>query len=252
MIRIRQGHYGCPELAEHQLQAFRVGGRLGGLTGAAVHGMWVPNPLDVIDVHVHPHARGLRTRTDPRKRLADHPDRLTRTAWIDRGTPVERGLADPVSCLELVARTSSAATCFAVAESALRSSVVSSAEWRRILASLPAPARRALAPAGRVSESGGESLLRFELIERRIRFVQQAGIRGVGRVDFLLGARLIVEVDGAQFHTERDDFEEDRRRDAAASVRGYRTLRFSHRQLERRDPLVLAAITAALARGDHE
>jgi len=49
----------------------------------------------------------------------------------------------------------------------------------------------------------------------------------VGRflVDFLwLERRLIVEVDGYEFHKERASFEADRARDAELAVQGYRVL----------------------------
>ena len=120
-----------------------------------------------------------------------------------------------------------------------------------MLAQLPFGIAARLALAGRVSESGGESLLLYDLHERGITVAQQVSIAGVGRVDMLVGDRLILEVDGAKFHTARADFEEDRRRDAASSALGFRTLRFSHSQVERRDPVVMASILAAVARGDH-
>lgn len=118
-------------------------------------------------------------------------------------------------------------------------------------AQLPASLARSLERAGHRSESGGESLLLFDLLGAGIEVRQQVRIAGVGRVDMIIGERLIVEVDGYEFHSTRADFEEDRRRDAASSALGYRTLRFSHAQVERGDPVVLASIRAAVARGDH-
>ena len=59
------------------------------------------------------------------------------------------------------------------------------------------------------------------------------------------------EADGAEFHTKREDFEEDRRRDAELSAAGYRVLRFSYAQIEQRPDEVMAAIWAAIRRGDH-
>jgi very-short-patch-repair endonuclease len=76
-------------------------------------------------------------------------------------------------------------------------------------------------------------------------------IPGVGRVDFLLGSRLVIEVDGTTFHDRGSQFENDRRRDAELSARGYRVLRFSYRQILYDWPLVEAAIWAALARRDN-
>lgn len=105
--------------------------------------------------------------------------------------------------------------------------------------------------AASASESGGESLLRFELLARRIPHVQQVLFPRVGRVDFLIGEGLVIEADGAEFHTDRASFEEDRRRDAILAARGYRVLRFSYTQIRERPHEVRAAIGAALARGDH-
>lgn len=250
VFRVRQGHYACPDLDELQTQAFRVGGRLTGVAGASAHGLWVPR-WDRVDIQVPADARALRTRTDPAKRLIENRDPLTHVAWTDRRAQGTRSLAGPLECLALVVQTCEARTAFAVAESALHLDVITRREWQRMLTDAPNAKARRLGIAGRLSESGGESLLRFDLHRGRIPVRQQIRVPGVGRVDLLIGERLIIEVDGAQFHTERPDFEEDRRRDAAASVRGYRTLRFSYAQIERRDPLVLGAIRAAVGRGDH-
>jgi very-short-patch-repair endonuclease len=46
--------------------------------------------------------------------------------------------------------------------------------------------------------------------------------------------RLIVEVDGWEFHNDRDAFESDRERDAASLEAGYRTLRITWERLHER------------------
>lgn len=173
-------------------------------------------------------------------------------AWTDVDRPGTRALAGPLDCLRRALREVIARDAFAMVESALHRGVIAGSEWRRLRASLPARSRELLGGADRLSESGGESLLLFDLRARGLTCAQQVKIAGVGRVDFVIGERLIIEVDGAEFHTSRDDFEEDRRRDAMASALGYRVLRFSYAQVERRDPVVMTAILAALARGDHE
>jgi hypothetical protein len=64
-------------------------------------------------------------------------------------------------------------------------------------------------------------------------------------VDFLFAAeRLVVEADSWRFHRSRNAFERDRQRDAVLARAGYRTLRFTHRQMTRRPSEVVAAITA--------
>jgi very-short-patch-repair endonuclease len=71
---------------------------------------------------------------------------------------------------------------------------------------------------------------------------------GEHEVDFLWRAeRLIVETDGASTHLTAEAFEEDRRRDAVHAMLGFRTLRFTWRQVVSEPRFVARAITAALA-----
>lgn len=69
---------------------------------------------------------------------------------------------------------------------------------------------------------------------------------GPDRVDFVLGDRLIVELDSREFHEKERDYA----RDARLVARGYRVLRFSYRQVMFEWPTVLAAVSAAIGRGD--
>ena len=61
-------------------------------------------------------------------------------------------------------------------------------------------------------------------------------------------ARLVVELDGWQWHRTRRSFEEDRRKAAALEAAGYRVLRFSWRQIRRDRPTVAAAIRSGYPR----
>ena len=73
-------------------------------------------------------------------------------------------------------------------------------------------------------------------------------------VDVLWPAqRLIVEVDGYEFHGPRPAFERDRRRDGRLLAAGYRVLRVTWLELVERPERVLATIVAALGNssGDH-
>jgi very-short-patch-repair endonuclease len=60
--------------------------------------------------------------------------------------------------------------------------------------------------------------------------------------------RLIVEVDGYQFHSSRWAFERDRRRDAAHTLAGYTVIRITWRQLTE-EPMVVVAIIAGALQG---
>ena len=77
--------------------------------------------------------------------------------------------------------------------------------------------------------------------EHNVRF---AGLE----VDFLWREqRLVVELDGWRYHRGRQAFEEDRARDRALARAGYRTLRFTHRQVADRPGDVARTVRAALA-----
>ncbi|MCU1441209.1 MAG: hypothetical protein JWP85_2206 [Rhodoglobus sp.] len=245
VIRVRQGHYACPELADEQQRAVRIGGRLTGLAGARSHGIWTPG-ASLLEVSVPTDARALRTARDPRSRLSAHPDPAVRVRWTDGGARGTRAVLEVAECLRAIVRDQPPIVAFAAIESALRLGLINRKTARALGLTRHAKA------LSRLSESGGESLLKFRLLTRRIAFRQQVRIAGVGRVDFLVGARLVIEVDGAEFHTSREAFEEDRRRDAVLAALGYRVLRFSYRQVEQRWPEVSAAIAAVVASGEHQ
>ncbi|WP_341975430.1 type IV toxin-antitoxin system AbiEi family antitoxin domain-containing protein [Microbacterium sp. LTA6] len=137
---------------------------------------------------------------------------------------------------------------FAAFESAWMLRRLSTAGRFRIRASLPASARWLVDLARSDAESGLESLLRLRLHILGIALTCQVRIAGVGRVDFLVGARLILEVDGRENHDGETNRHKDLVRDAAASRLGYETLRFDYAQVIHDWPTVQAAILGALRR----
>lgn len=99
-------------------------------------------------------------------------------------------------------------------------------------------------------QSGIETRVRLFLRSKRIGFRAQVDIAGAGRVDFLVGERLVIETDGRAFHTGTA-FEEDRRRDFALVTGGYLVLRLSYRQVMGDRARTRAGILALVARGEH-
>lgn len=73
-------------------------------------------------------------------------------------------------------------------------------------------------------------------------------IAGVGRVDFMLAGRIILEVDGRENHDGPSKRHKDLVRDAAAAAAGYETLRFDYALVIHSWPLVEAAILRRLGR----
>jgi very-short-patch-repair endonuclease len=245
IIRVRKGWYCRPDLAVDLQQAARVGGRLACVSAARYYGLWVPGQPGALHVQVSPDACQLRSRSDYRRRLSDLAGQHVVVHWSPDATP-SRLLVSVPSCVEQVARTHPAEYGFVVAESALHQGKLTVAQWHRILAGLPRRLRRQLAAAGKCSESGTESMFSFGMRRIGVRFRQQVRI-GRDRVDFLIGDRLVVEIDSTGYH----DAVADAKRDARLSMRGYRVLRFHYDQVVNHWNEVLGSVLAALSRGDH-
>jgi very-short-patch-repair endonuclease len=138
----------------------------------------------------------------------------------------------------------------AAADCAIGSGLISRAAWLQAVGNLPDRLTRLLRDIDPLSGSYWESVTRFRLNCRGIELRTQVEL-GVGlRVDFVIGRRLVIEIDGGQ-HSEREQFEVDRVRDARLSILDMRCLRFSARQVRSSWSQVLAAIESAIGRGDH-
>ena len=249
IVRVRQGWYAFADTHPAKLEAVRVGGRLTALSSLAVHGFWT-HPDDNLHVVVPPHDARLRTRFDRTRRLSDAIRPRTCVHWRlgGPGTPFAvdpvGSLADALMCQEPVVVT-------AAADSVLFRRPELAAEWNDLVLSAPASHRDYLARVDGICESGTESIFWFRIRRFALPAVRQSHIPGVGRVDFRIGPRLVVEVDGAAYHTDPVAFERDRHRDAVLSALGYRVLRFSYQQVMYAWAEVEAALLGALLRGDH-
>jgi very-short-patch-repair endonuclease len=248
--RVRQGWYAIRNLPEAVVEAARVGGTLTCLSSLKLQGFWVVHDTD-LHVAVLPNACRLRTRDDSHRRLADAKAPRTRVHWRSDSPPGSQLLLPPLASLSDMLACKDAETVAATADSVLHSHPQFAAGWREMVAAAPEEKRPLLGLVDGVCESGTETIfwLRTRLLHVAIR--RQVEIRGAGRVDFLLGSKLIVEVDGAEYHTDPARFEADRRRDAILSRMGYRVLRFSYRQVMHNWAEVEAAVIGALLRGDH-
>jgi very-short-patch-repair endonuclease/predicted transcriptional regulator of viral defense system len=101
---------------------------------------------------------------------------------------------------------------------------------------------------------GDPALTKSELEERMLALCEAHGlprprvnvdVAGL-EVDFVFAdQRLAVEADSWTYHRTRRAFERERERDAILARAGYRTLRFTHRQLTRRAAEVAETITQA-------
>jgi very-short-patch-repair endonuclease len=100
------------------------------------------------------------------------------------------------------------------------------------------------------------ALTRSEAERRLLDLIREAGLAspavnariGGFEVDFVWRAeRLVVEVDGFQFHSSRLAFERDRIRDGELGSRGYRVMRVTWRQIVNHPDALIRRLTRALA-----
>lgn len=245
LLRVRQGWYVRPDIHPDLIRAARIGGAATCTSALDLLGFWVVTD-DRLHVRVPGNACQLRSPGTGRRRLGV-ADRATVHWQGARGG--SRLLVDAVAALEDLCVCASPELVAASADSVLRADPRRRHEIITVAGRMPRAYRDALLLADGVCESGTETL--FWLRMRRLRPRRQVRIAGVGRVDFLLGDRLVVEVDGAAYHSDPLTFEADRTRDALLSALGYRVLRFSYRQIMDRWAEVEAAVQAAIFRGDH-
>ena len=171
--------------------------------------------------------------------------------WTDGRAGGNRFSVSVRECLRQMCHCQRPETVVATVDSALRKGLITRPEWLSDISGLPGRLPSLLESVDALSESIIESLTRYRLCRVGLRVRIQVRIRGVGRVDILIGDRLVIELDGWEFHSNFEQFEEDRRRDAVLSALGYRVLRFSYVQVMHRRSEVMAAILASVARGDH-
>jgi very-short-patch-repair endonuclease len=134
-------------------------------------------------------------------------------------------------------------------DSALNRRVVTPGGIDHVFALLPRRYRRLRARIDGRAESGLETLLRLAAEAEGWRVDIQVRIPGVGRVDVLIDGWLVIELDGAKWHDGETSQEEDRRRDAELTLRGYRWHRFRSSQVLTQMPLCLEVIRTILADG---
>lgn len=247
ILRVRKGWYANVDLAPDAVRAFRVGGRMTCASGAAHHGLWVPD-YSGLHLAVPRRASRLRTADDFRMRLSDHPDDEVIVHWGRRDPSGSRQVVGLLECIPQAFACRGPEFGFIVLESALRKGRLDAIDRRTVLDALRVPDRELARRASSASDSGTESMVRLRLMALGIGHVQQARLGGVGPVDFLIGDSLVIEVDSREHHS---DPYRDRRKDAELSIRGYRVLRFMYSQIVYEWPVVEASILAALSRGDH-
>jgi very-short-patch-repair endonuclease len=260
---VRKGHLAVPGAAGEVVRAVRIGGVATATTAARAMGLWVPpDPVPAsrdafgrrrdraqrLHVAVPNTASRLRDPDDPRRPLVPTPAVVVH--WTEpeelAGTAPMR-LAPPLVAVRHAFLSLPPEHALAVLDSALHHRFLRTRDLHALAAALPAHLRPVVFAADGLAESGTETIARHLLRLLGLHVEAQVEIAGLGRVDLLVEGRLIVELDGREWHDEEDTFEDDRRRDLLGAAQRYRTLRFSWYQVLFRWHEVEAAVLAALA-----
>lgn len=245
--RLRGGFYAWPDAPAGVVAALERGHRITCVGALALYGFWVPWSRE-------PHEAARRCTSAPTPEddssTPDAPKVVLHgpalRAWPDDHPvlPLPVALEHAMHCLD-------ADGAAVVLESGLHQGLIGEDEARGACRSLSARRRRAIFPLSRTAESGTETIVRRALQRRGVTVRPQVWIPGVGRVDLLVGERLIIECDSITHHATPEQYRADRRRDLEARRRGYIVLRLTYADVTTTWDKVFADLMIMVRRGDH-
>ncbi len=235
LVRIRRVWIALPDADPLALAAARENVVVSCVTQAQRLGLWV---LAAGAPHVAAHPHGASVRADGEAVVH----------WTRPLVPRPPGeLFDRIeNVLALVAACQPAEVAQTVVESALNRGVVDRAELLRM--PIPARLRDILEDAVPWADSGLETMVRIRLRWLRLPITPQAWVLG-HRVDFLIGERLVLQIDGAHHVGAQRDA--DIAHDARLMLHGYHVIRVSYEQVVHRWHEVQDLIMRAVAQGLH-
>lgn len=212
LIRVRPGWYADRSTDADVITAARCGGSVSCGSALRRHGVWTAS------------RRELHVRVDADRHVLRRGPVVHRHAGDCRD-----GVDTVITALRVASHCLPADELVCAFDSALHAGLVTRSA---LLAELDGSrGRQALARSDGRSESGIETLARLRLRARRIRLRIQVPIEGIGRVDMVVGDRLVIELDGDAWHSSAEQREADRRRDSALVALGYLVIRAGYRRV---------------------
>lgn len=196
--------------------------------------IWVPNSR----LHIRYSARARRSRPGVR---SCHPYRLDPPV-VGAVDSLEIAAACAANCLE-------AEGLIVVLDSMLNKRMIDMAAAKSIVAASRFARLNLAQRCDPSSESGTETMIRLRLRAEGIQLRTQVAIPGVGRVDFLVGNRLIIEADSREHHSAK--YQVDRTRDRVAIGLGYLVIRLTYEDVVDRWGVVIDDIRSVIRRREH-
>jgi len=243
VVKVARGVYMLPGAPDDAVAAVLNGGRLGCVSAVRAAG------LTLLEEPAVPHVSVPRDRG---RRPSD--GRSSRVAVVHReaGAPRPRPIGVRVMPLRhalarmLVCRPRKEAV--VAIDCALQRRLVTVEQVRTALPrTAPSSALTVLDDVDGRSQSPLETLARLALRSAGLRVEAGVLIAMVGHVDLLVEGRVVVELDGYEFHSSRREFEEDRRRDRELTAQRYVVLRFTARDVLGDTRRLVETVRTALA-----
>ena len=226
ILRVRRDHYALPDTDRHTLEAVRVGGRLGCGSAAREIGIFA---FDSTHTHLHVAREGSRLRSPQ--------SRFHRLADVDRGgvTLHWSPLLDPLDgngfcvgardALAQIIQCQSRHFALAALDTALHERHIKPGDLGKIFAHVPRIYRSLRTRIDARVDAGQETVLRELILDAGFTCDIQVPFEGIGRVDILVEACVVLEADSRLHHKSWEQQVRDRNRDRLLAARGYPTLR---------------------------
>ncbi len=236
---LRRGWYATPYADSRVVEAVAANGVCSCVTALDLHDVWVP-----------PHGKRVHVRSRESGHRNGRAARFCRR--YGRPLPEIYPVDDVLTALAHAIKCLDAEGIIAVCDSILHRGLAEMCDLREVFAAAPERVRKLLERCDDRAESGTESIMRLRLLAMGLSVAVQVTIQAIGRVDLVVGRRLIIELDSIEFHDlSPEQREADRIRDEMAHRLGYLPLRFSYKRVMFAWDEVAETLTAILRRGDH-
>lgn len=247
-LRPRPGWYAADGADPPAVEAVAKHGAVSCLSALGYHDIWLPPTPSKL--HIRGNSQSHR----------DHPGRYC--TQFGRPQPVRSAIDDPLTALRHALRCLDPEGITVVCDSLLNTSrramagqpvteILTPTEVASAFDDAPMNIAACLHRCDDRAASGTESMVRLRLRSKNVKVEVQARIPGLGKVDLLVGDRLIIETDSLQHHTGIKAYREDRRRDQVATRLGMPHLRLTYENVVYEWPETERTILAIIRAGHH-
>lgn len=234
--RLGKHWFGTERTPSPVAAALRRNHRLSCVSALAIHGVYVPDAPWAHEV-------GRQCSCTSVEGIIEHSPLRS---WPDDEplTSVRMALQHAVTCLD-------AEWAAIVMESALNSQLIRASEPAELIEHVSLKKQRAIGTIDGRAMSGTETRVRRFMQSLGVQVVPQYEVAGVGRVDMLVGERLVLECDSRGHHTGHQNYSADRRRDQKLTQLGFQVVRLTHADVMQNWDQTQHLLRALIAAGVH-